>query len=209
MINKNEGYGNALVEVIKSDSVIELSTDYLELGASMLTDIPLVKTVMGIFKVTSTIRDQILYVKITRFLSQLADIPIEERKDIVDELNSSDKFANKLGEALIEIIDKLESSKKPELVAKCFIAFASKKISYVELRHMLYALERIPSFNIDVLKKFSTASNSNFEPSRSIDESTLLTFVNAGLGQNNGGFDGGIILPTKLCKLFISSEVIS
>lgn len=80
MINKNEGYGNALVEVIKSDSVIELSTDYLELGASMLTDIPLVKTVMGIFKVTSTIRDQILYVKITRFLSQLADIPIEERK---------------------------------------------------------------------------------------------------------------------------------
>lgn len=36
-----------------------------------------------------------------------------------------------------------------------------------------------------------------------MDESLLLTFVNAGLGKNNGGFDGGVILPTELCHLFV------
>jgi hypothetical protein len=41
-----------------------------------------------------------------------------------------------------------------------------------------------------------------------MDESTLLAYVNTGLGVNNGGLDGGAIIPTELCRLFISSEII-
>ena len=39
------------------------------------------------------------------------------------------------------------------------------------------------------------------ENSMKMDESLLLAFVNAGLGVNNGGFSGGAVVPTNLCKL--------
>ncbi|WP_263597333.1 hypothetical protein [Pseudomonas fluorescens] len=42
-----------------------------------------------------------------------------------------------------------------------------------------------------------------------MDESLLLAFVNAGLGMNNGGFDGGAILPTKLCQLFLTAGLVA
>jgi hypothetical protein len=64
----------------------------------------------------------------------------------------------------------------------------------------LVALERVPSFDIEKLKRFSTSTT---EESLQMDESILLTFVNAGLGKNNGGWDGGAIIPTSLCKTFV------
>lgn len=204
--------GKAIVNVMKSDSMVSLGKDYLELGidaaleSGVLKDIPFVNTVVGIFNVAGTIKDQILATKLIRFLSQLSEIPKEEREGMVDKLNEDSKFAGKSGSVLIEILDRMESERKPELAAKCFAAYAKNVISFEQLRRMLFALERIPSFEIDTLRNFSSTT---IETSIKMEESTLLAFVNAGLGKNNGGFDGGAILPTELCKLFVSSGVIS
>ncbi|HGN2088941.1 MULTISPECIES: hypothetical protein [Morganellaceae] len=54
--------------------------------------------------------------------------------------------------------------------------------------------------------KFAVATIGTFQQ---FDQSTLLADVNAGLGMNNGGLDGGAILPTDLCRLFVNSGVIS
>ena len=94
----------------------------------------------------------------------------------------------------------MESEKKPELAARCFAAYAKKEISFEELRRILLALERVPSFDIEQLAAFSKAMPVDLAQ---MDEAILLAYVNAGLGVNNGGFDGGLIVPTKLCQLFI------
>ncbi|MFM4835319.1 hypothetical protein ACEUCO_01585 [Aeromonas veronii] len=125
---------------------------------------------------------------------------------MVDKLNEDDKFAGRAGTALIEILDRMESEVKPELAAKCFAAYADEKITYNQLRHMLHAIERVPAFEINGLAKFSVTTIGTFEK---FDQSTLLAYVNAGLGMNNGGLDGGAILPTALCHLFLNSGVIS
>jgi len=211
-MEKDTGRGKAVINIMKSDSMVSVTKDYLELGidaaleSGALKDIPLVNTVVGIFNVAGAVKDQLLAKKLIRFLSQLSEIPKEERMVMVDKLNEDDKFAGKSGATLIEILDRMESERKPELAAKCFAAYAKQVISFEQLRRMLFALERVPSFEIDTLRVFSKAT---IATSVKMDESTLLAFVNAGLGKNNGGFDGGAILPTELCKLFVSSGVVS
>lgn len=205
-MEKDTQRGSAVVSVMKSDSVVNVGKDFLELGvdavieSGALKDIPLVNAVVGVFGAVGSVRDHLFVSKLIRFMSQLSEIPQEERIAMVDKLNEDNKFSGKVGATLIEILDRMESEKKPELSAKCFAAFARNEISFEELRRILFALERVPSFEIEKLEQFS---KSTIDESLKMDESVLLSFVNAGLGKNNGGFDGGAIVPTSLCKTFV------
>ncbi|MDM6904596.1 hypothetical protein QUH43_20235, partial [Enterobacter hormaechei] len=116
-------------------------------------------------------------------------------------LNENDKFAGKAGDRLIEIIDRMESENKPEIAAAFLKAFAFEHIDFITLRRLMVALERIPSFEIDELDTFCKYDENNHH--QISDEALLLSFVNAGLGKNNGGFEGGISLPTDLCAVFV------
>lgn len=206
MQKKDTQRGKAVVEVMQSESVVSIAKEYLEVGidnlleSGALKDIPLVNTVAAIFSTAGSIRDQLLATKLLRFLSQLSKISKANRIAMVRRLNEDNKFSGKAGAAVIEILDRMESDKKPELAAKVFAAYAREEISFEELRRLLLALERVPSFDIDKLEQFS---NTEIEDSMKMDESLLLAFVLAGLAQNNGGFGGGAIRPSNLCKLFV------
>ncbi len=210
-MEKDTQRGSAIVKVLRSDSVVDIGKEYFELGidaaleSGALKDIPLVNTVVGIFSAVGSVRDQLLAAKLLRFLSKLSDISPNERAEMVDKLNEDDKFSGRTGAAVIEILDRMESQKKPELAAKFFAAYAKHEISFEELRRILLALERVPSFDIEKLEEFSKLT---IEESLKMDESLLLAFVNAGLGKNNGGFDGGAIVPTSLCKTFVKVGIV-
>lgn len=206
-MEKDTQRGSAVVKALKSDSVISVEKEFLELGidtlleSGVIKDIPLVNTVVGIFGAVGSVRDHLFANKLIRFMSQLSEVPQKKRIEMIDKLNEDSKFSGKVGAVLIEILDRMESERKPELSAKCFAAFAKNEISFEELRHILFALEKVPSFEIEKLERFS---KSTIGESLQMDESVLLSFVNAGLGKNNGGFDGGAIVPTALCKTFVN-----
>lgn len=206
MSNSDTKRGEGIVNILRSDSVVSVGKEYLELGIDMaldsgaLKEIPFVSTVVGIFNLAGTVKDQLITTKLIRFLNQLSGIPQEDRVEMIQKLNENGKFSGKVGSAVIEILDRMESEKKPELAAKCFAAYAKEEISFEELRRILLALERVPSFDIEQLVVFSKTA---LVESAQMDEAMLLAFVNAGLGVNNGGLDGGAVIPTKLCELFI------
>ncbi|NPE49962.1 hypothetical protein HLB25_09945 [Dickeya dadantii] len=207
-MGKDTKRGSALISAIKSGSVVDLSKEYAEYGLDMLIDsdalkdIPFINTAVGLVNAVGSARDYIFTEKLVRFLTQFADLAESERADMVDKLNEDDKFTSKAGARIIEIIERMESEDKPELAAKFFKAFACEEINFFELRRVLVALERIPAFDIPALAKFSLCDTSE---SLRMDQSLLLAFVNAGLGQNSGGFDGGVILPTELCEIFVKA----
>ncbi|MDH2067269.1 hypothetical protein [Pantoea sp. GD03673] len=207
-MEKDSKRGSALISAIKSESVVDLSKEYAECGLDMLIDsdilkdIPFVNTAVGIFSAVGSARDYMFTEKLIRFLTQFSDLSNSERVAMVDKLNEDDKFSGKAGARIIEIIDRMESEDKPELAAKFFKAFASKEINFTEFRRVLVALERIPAFDIPTLAAFSMC---DIAESVRMEQSLLLAFVNAGLGKNNGGFDGGAILPTKLCEIFVKA----
>ncbi|WP_057108992.1 hypothetical protein, partial [Citrobacter freundii] len=199
--------GSELVEVIKSDDVTDLFKEYGEIAidsaleSGTLESIPLLNTLVGIFKTVSSVHDRRFTEKLIRFISGFADLDDATRINMANRLNENDKFAGKAGDRLIEIIDRMESENKPEIAAAFLKAFAFEHIDFITLRRLMVALERIPSFEIDELDTFSKYDENNHH--QISDEALLLSFVNAGLGKNNGGFEGGIILPTDLCAVFV------
>lgn len=199
--------GSALVEVIKSDDVTDLFKEYGEIAidsaleSGTLESIPLLNTLVGIFKTVSSVHDRRFTEKLIRFISGFADLDDATRINMANRLNENDKFSGKAGDRLIEIIDRMESENKPEIAAAFLKAFAFEYIDFITLRRLMVALERIPSFEIDELDTFSKYDENNHH--QISDEALLLSFVNAGLGKNNGGFEGGIILPTDLCAVFV------
>ncbi len=200
--------GRALISAIKSESVVELGKEYVELGLDALLEskalesIPFVNTLVGVYKTAGHIRDQIFTDKLVHFLNPLSEMTESERIEMTDRLNDDDKFAGKAGASLIEIIDRMESEKKPELVASFLKAFAREDIDFNTLRRLLYALERVPAFDIEQLAEFCLRGGFS---SRSNDDPLLVGYVNAGLAINNGATDGGYIVPTKLCKTFVQA----
>lgn len=204
----NKSRGTAVENALTSKSIVDLGKEYMEIGidaaleSGVLKDIPFVNTIVSIFNTAGTAREHIFMSKLIRFLNHLSEITEEQRIEMVTRLNEDDSFAGKVGQNLIEILDRMESDKKPELAAKCFAAYAKNEISVEELRRILLSLERVPSFDIEKIEHFSTAS---MDELMKIDESISIAFVNAGLGINNGGLDGGIIIPTKLCKKFVAT----
>ncbi|AVX89008.1 hypothetical protein [Pseudomonas sp. VE 196-7] len=212
MGKKDSSRGLELAKVIRSGAMGDAAKEYAELGIDALLaseaakSIPVISTIAGIFSATLSIRDHIFCGKLLRFLSQLSEISEDKRNEMLRKLGENEKFAGKVGETIIEILERMESSKKPELAAKCFAAYAREGISFEELSRILFALERVPSLDIDKIGKFSKAK---IEDAVKMDESLLLAFVNAGLGMNNGGLDGGVVRPTKLCQLFLKVGLVA
>ncbi|WP_082091346.1 hypothetical protein [Paracidovorax citrulli] len=205
-MRKDTSLGLTIINALRSETVSSVGKEYLELGvdslleSGALKDIPLVNTVVGVVNIAGSVREQLLAKKILHFLVRLSEVPQAERIAMTERLNGDDKFAGRAGAVVIEMLDRMESDIKPELAAKSFGAYARGVISFEELRRLLVALERIPSFDICRLDEFSRTTVEN--PLK-YDEALLLSFVNAGLAQNNGGFDGGVIIPTDLCKKFV------
>lgn len=201
--------GSNLVKAIKSEAVKDMGREYLELGLdALLTNdtlksLPVVNTVVGVCNFIGTVRDKALASKLLRFIKTLSQLDTKEREVMLDKLNEDNKYAGKVGDAIIELVDKIDNDKKPELAAKFFIAYTKELISYNEFRHCLLALEKVASFDIDKLPSFLEDGNC----ADRYGESVLLGFVNAGLGVNNGGLDGGWIIPTKLCKSFVENSL--
>lgn len=197
--------GSALVSALKSDEIVELGKEYAELGvdslieSNILESIPFVNTVVGLYKATNSVRDQLFTEKVIRFLTHFSDLSDAERINMTERLNEDDKFAGKAGARLIEIIDRMESADKPEVAAEFLKAFAREEIDFNILRRLLFALERIPSFDIKELAAFAAI---NSDQPVEMDEAFLDGLVNAGLGKTNGAWKS-IIVPTELCVIFI------
>ena len=176
MSKKETSRGEIVARVVKSESVVSLGKQYVELGidaaleSGALKDIPFVNTVVGLCSSVSHVKDHILATKLVKFLNEFAEVPLYERMIMVDKLNEDDKFAGRAGTALIEILERMESEAKPEITAKCFAAYANEVISYTQLRHMLHALERVPTFEISGIFDFSTAGISE---SLQMEQTTL------------------------------------
>lgn len=205
---KDTKRGTALVNALKNDELSDLRTDLGEieidslLDDGLLKEIPVIKTILAFSGTIGSIRDYLFTEKLIRFLNGFSDLNDARRINMTTKLNSDDNFAGKAGERLIEIIDRMESERKPEIAASFLKAFACDRIDFSTLRRLMVALERIPAFDIAKLEVFSNFNNDR-HPDSDFDQALMLSFVNAGLGENNGGFGGGVILPTYLCAIFV------
>lgn len=126
--------GNSLLESVKSSGIDGITTEYLESGldslldTGVLKDIPIVGTIISIYKTGYAVKDWSFIRKITRFLFELKKIPQQEREEFLSDLNKDSKLSNRVGEKLILIIEKLDDIEKADMLGKLFSALIMGKI---------------------------------------------------------------------------------
>lgn len=117
---------NAVVTSVLNQ--INLNNAKGEMVNGLLKDLPMLKMIA----VSNNIRDMIFISKLKSFLQPLKDIPKGKIKKEITKIDKSKKYRKKVGENLINLIDRSFDEDNAENVAILFKAFLDSKISYDE-----------------------------------------------------------------------------
>lgn len=184
-----EEYAQGLLDILLSNEVLEY--------------IPVVKTLAATVRAVGTVRDAILVQKMGAFIAALPEVPVTQRVDMVQRLEADPAYNRKVGLHLIELLDRVDSHRKPTMIGHAFAAYALGRIDLTALQRLIAAIERLPSHEIDTVRRVATAISSNRQELGNIDSESTYAMINAGLAHVESGFGGGGLEVTPTCANFI------
>ncbi|ELA9714082.1 TPA: hypothetical protein KD131_004660 [Vibrio parahaemolyticus] len=168
----------SLEDSLKKDDLSNLAVNIGEVGIDaildngVLRDIPILSSIVGGINAIGSVRDALFTKKLVSFLSELSDIPVEQRRSMIDSIDNSDDYKVKVGEKLIYIIEKAEDHYTSKVIAIFFSEFLVGEITY---NQFLKISRIIDSMFIGDFLEFASESS---EP---IDFDSDNTFINTGL----------------------------
>ncbi|CAG5082635.1 hypothetical protein [Parvicella tangerina] len=127
---------NSFEQTIKDSDLqnvsIELSEVVLDsvLKDGILKDIPILGTIVGLGKTSVKVTDILFLKKVVSFLFEIKTIDPEERKKMINKIDSSQDFKLKVGEKLLFIIDKCDDHENAKYVSMFFAGFLEGEIVY-------------------------------------------------------------------------------
>ena len=127
--------GTEISEVIIDNAIIMPALNQInfnntsrEMVSGLLKDLPIIK----MLAISNNVRDMIFISKLKSFLQPLNDISKSKIKKEITKIDKSKKYRKKVGENLINLIDRSFDEENAENVAILFRAFLDGKISYDE-----------------------------------------------------------------------------
>lgn len=145
--------------LIKNPDLTSLSTSYGELvldgimSDGILKNVPLIGTIIGVIKFGNSINQHLTAKKIYKFIFELHKISKEKRIRKVNEINSSKKYQSNVGETVFEILEKIESDGKPEIIGKIFAAVIEDEIDYETFLKAAHIVKSLFYFDLVWLKE--------------------------------------------------------
>ncbi len=133
--------------------------------ALLASHLPIISSLRGIWKTGVTVKDALLVRRLAAFLSDLSAIPTERRKQMLDSLQA-ENTAEDVGEKLLTVLDRLESTQKARLLSRAFALYTSEAISGDEFWRVSSILERLPLRDIIGLKDWRTLDLNTVEEVR-------------------------------------------
>ena len=108
----------------------------------IVKDIPIIGTLAGIIQTTQDISNYLFLRKIAAFVTKIKDVSTDDRKEVIQNIDNSGKYRDKVGISLLAIIDKCESIEKTEYIAIWFRAFLKKDIEYECFMYGTHIIQR-------------------------------------------------------------------
>jgi hypothetical protein len=185
-MKKPENPNKKLELVIKDSDLPSLSKEFADvaidgvLSDGVLKDIPLVGGIVGLVKFSSSISKYLTAKKIYKFLFQLHNTSQQKRIRKIDQINISKKYQSSVGEMIFELLERIESDGKPEIIGKLFRAVIEGYIDYAKYLKATHIVKTVFYYDLLKLKQVYDGEYINQE----IDE-TLRT---NGLVQSNVDF---------------------
>ncbi len=147
----------SLIETLKKSDLGSVSTELAEIAIDgaitegVLKDIPVVNSLIAIYKAGQSVRDNLFNRKLLRFLNDVGSLSPSERAEVIIKLESS---PGDVGEMLLLSLDRLDNLVKPELLAKAFLLLANDKVSVKEFYDLKAIIENINMNDVEEIKKF-------------------------------------------------------
>jgi hypothetical protein len=130
----------SLIKTIGENGAQDILSEMGELTLDSIIDndsigqIPIIGTLRSAYKITNSISDYLFIQKLLKFLKELNTLSITEKTEMKNRINNEEKYGKKVGENLLEIINKIDDNDKPKIISKIFKAYINKEI---EFQHFL------------------------------------------------------------------------
>lgn len=139
-----DSFNNTLIKSKLTDVAEELTENIIDnkVSNSIVREIPIINTLIGIIQSTQNISNYLFLRKITAFISKIKDISPQQRSEVIGRIDASNKYREKVGITLLSIIDKCESAEKTEYIAILFRAFLKGNIEYDCFKYATHIIQR-------------------------------------------------------------------
>ncbi|MCF3537235.1 hypothetical protein GUV64_11290 [Stenotrophomonas maltophilia] len=147
----------SVVESMKSPSLIDLTLEVGEVAIDSLLDdglakdIPFFGLIMKANDAVTSISARIFAAKIYKFLKVIGQTSKEERDRVIDDISRKKGGTEAAGTAILDLIDRLDSEKKPEFVGKLFNACARRDIAVDEYLRLADIISKVYLKDIELL----------------------------------------------------------
>lgn len=98
------------------------------LDGNSLGKIPVVSGILAIGEGVAAVRDRLFARKVFEFLKGVNNLPVSERARVVDEIAGSESKRERLGELLLDKLDRADPVHKPQMLAKLYVAVGRRQI---------------------------------------------------------------------------------
>lgn len=207
---------NEIIPVFNDSLVIDSSSfisDYLELGIDNILDneflksIPIVKSIIGLGKITKSIRNRNLVKNLAVFLNELNNGKINEEKLIKykELLNNDNKKAEKELGRIIIILDQIIDNKKSAILSKLYKAYINQLIDWNMFIEFSEITNRIYVNDLDTLLliyKNELNSTKNREDLFRVERLNSLGIIGLNVQSINSGRQDYYVVLNKIGKKY-------
>ncbi|WP_010241520.1 hypothetical protein [Clostridium arbusti] len=179
---------------INFDDIKDAGIDNIEVALDnflqdrILKEIPFVKTVIALFKTGKSIRDYLLMEKLCAFLTNIEDIPQDKINKFINKLEN-EKNITKIGIKILQIIDRLDDTRKAELIGKLFKVLLDEEINSSQYFRLCYIIDKCYYDDIFQLK-YIDEDGSITSHNKQIDNEILENLFSNGLLSSKGIDEG-------------------
>lgn len=199
-MNKNlsESFKNTvslsnLEEIAKE--ITEVTIDSF-LKEGILKELPIMGSLIGVWKTGVAIRDYRFLNKILLFLDESSKLTPKKREKIIERLEDIE-YQTEAGEKLLAIIDQLETGSKAKILGKTMVLFGNNEITKEEFWRIAYIIEKLPMSDILALKNWQ-----NTDLNR-VEEIRRHLYLSVGLGWFVMNISStGFCWQERLCQIF-------
>lgn len=131
------------IENTSLELIFDIAEAFLDqfFDKGLLQDLPVIGTIYKSARLLKSIPDRIFLAKLFRFVKAIEMITLAERDAFRERLEKDPKTLQRLGDAIVLVIDKLDDMEKPELFGKAFRAYVRGAITYEQLRRLGAAID--------------------------------------------------------------------
>ena len=117
-----------------NDIISEMSEVTLDsiIQNDLIDKIPIISTLRSVYKISHSISDYLFIQKLLKFLYELRSLSEQEKIEMKLKMESNNKYQNKIGEKLLEIVNKIDDSDKTVTIAKIFKSYINGDIEIHE-----------------------------------------------------------------------------